>query len=202
MIEGFEYPAEPHQRRHGPGGYTSYESYRPWLRDEFLFRCVYCLNRERWHSDDVAFNIDHFVPMAVSPQLGCKYSNLLYACARCNRAKTDIVDVPDPCQIAFGKCLTVRESGVVEPLNGMGIKLTEAMALNASKRVENRSRWMKMLMSLRDNNPTLYQEYMGFPSDLDDLRPPKLKPKTNSLPDSVENCFYVQREQGRLAATY
>ena len=31
----FAYPALPHQRRHAPRGYASYESYRHWLRDEF-----------------------------------------------------------------------------------------------------------------------------------------------------------------------
>ncbi len=46
MTTPFRYPDGPHQRRHGPRGYASYESYRPWLRDEFAFRCVYCLTRE------------------------------------------------------------------------------------------------------------------------------------------------------------
>ncbi len=36
----FIYPARPHTRRHGPQGYAGYASYRPWLRDEFSFRCV------------------------------------------------------------------------------------------------------------------------------------------------------------------
>lgn len=37
------YPANSHERRHGPLGYVDYKSYKPWLRDEFTFRCVYCL---------------------------------------------------------------------------------------------------------------------------------------------------------------
>ena len=40
----FDYPAPQEKRRHGPSGYRNYESYRPWLRDEFDFRCVYCLS--------------------------------------------------------------------------------------------------------------------------------------------------------------
>ena len=44
----FRYPEQPHVRRHGPQGYVTLESYRPWLRDEFTFRCVYCLLREQW----------------------------------------------------------------------------------------------------------------------------------------------------------
>ncbi len=40
----FAYASTDHQRRHGPRGYTSYRAYKPWLRDEFAFRCVYCLS--------------------------------------------------------------------------------------------------------------------------------------------------------------
>ncbi len=40
MTDPFSYPNRPHVRRHGPRGYANYESYRPWLRDEFSFRCV------------------------------------------------------------------------------------------------------------------------------------------------------------------
>ena len=47
----FAYPRELHERRHGPLGYLDYGDYRPWLRDEFQFRCVYCLCRERWFPD-------------------------------------------------------------------------------------------------------------------------------------------------------
>lgn len=34
MSTPFDYPPEPHIRRHGPRGYSDYGSYRPWLRDE------------------------------------------------------------------------------------------------------------------------------------------------------------------------
>lgn len=42
----FRFAAAPHVRKHGPGGYEMYQSYKDWLRDEFTFRCVYCLERE------------------------------------------------------------------------------------------------------------------------------------------------------------
>lgn len=49
--EVFRYPKDLQRRRHGPRGYLRYESYKPWLRDEFRFRCTYCLCRERWFPD-------------------------------------------------------------------------------------------------------------------------------------------------------
>ena len=31
----FAYLPAAHQRRHGPAGYSNYQAYKPWLRDEF-----------------------------------------------------------------------------------------------------------------------------------------------------------------------
>ena len=69
MTAPFTYPAAPHTRRHGPRGYADYESYRPWLRDEFAFRCVYCLLREAWGPPKGAYALDHFLPVAARPDL-------------------------------------------------------------------------------------------------------------------------------------
>ena len=84
MTQGFEYPKQLHSRRHGPDGYRDYESYRDWLRDEFMFRCVYCLDREQWNGREAGFHIDHFIPVAMNESRRLDYDNLLYACASCN----------------------------------------------------------------------------------------------------------------------
>lgn len=67
MSAPFAYPAVPHARNHGPQGYTDYTSYRPWLRDEFSFRCVYCLFREQWGRIRGVYTLDHFLPVASIP---------------------------------------------------------------------------------------------------------------------------------------
>ncbi len=36
-LRPFAYPATPHRRKHGPGGYERYQEYKDWLRDEFTF---------------------------------------------------------------------------------------------------------------------------------------------------------------------
>ena len=89
MTVPFTYPSAPHERRHGPVGYAGYESYRPWLRDEFAFRCVYCLMRETWGSFGSQYAIDHFVPTVTAPEATTHYANLLYACVTCNGVKSD-----------------------------------------------------------------------------------------------------------------
>jgi hypothetical protein len=59
----FAYPTTPHMRRHGPLGYENYQNYKPFLRDEFTFRCVYCLERETWYPNrEASFSTDHFEP--------------------------------------------------------------------------------------------------------------------------------------------
>src|SRR5437588_13107558 len=98
MTIPFTYPAVPHERCHGPQGYADYESYRPWLRDEFGFRCVYCLLREQWGRTRGVFELDHFLPVSVHPEQERTYDNLLYACATCNAAKRAKL-LPDPCQV-------------------------------------------------------------------------------------------------------
>jgi hypothetical protein len=64
----FRYPDMPHARRHSPGGYVDDEHYKPWLRDEFTFRCVYCRCREVWFPyGDRNFSVEHARPTSLAP---------------------------------------------------------------------------------------------------------------------------------------
>jgi hypothetical protein len=197
---GFEYPTQPHIRRHGPGGYKDYESFRDWLRGEFTFRCVYCLHREQWYGRGVTFHIDHSNPVTADLQGECEYSNLLYACATCNEAKKAIPNVPDPCQVAFHGCLRIMPDGHVEALNADGAKLEQALGLNRPSNLRYRSRWMRALEALRTKEPDLYREFMGFPENLPDLR--KKHVPRNTKPEGAKNCYFALRERGELPATY
>jgi hypothetical protein len=201
-MQGFDYPTAPHDRRHGPEGYANYESYRDWLRDEFTFRCVYCLQREQWYDRAATFNVEHFIPVDVDPDGNCEYMNLLYACATCNNAKRNVLGVPDPCAVAFHECIRVRDNGEIEALNPHGEKLREALRLNSDGNVRHRSRWMRVMVALQATHPELYQEYMGFPADLPDLRPPKRRAPRNTKPDGATNCYFALRERGELPAGY
>jgi hypothetical protein len=201
MLE-FEYPKEPHVRRHGPEGYADYRSYRDWLRDDFTFRCVYCLHREQWYGREAAFNVEHLIPVVADPRGRCEYTNLLYACATCNIAKQDILGVPDPCRVAFHKCLRPKSNGELEALNRDGQKLRDVLRLNSESNVRQRSKWMRTLATLRTSVPDLYQEYMAFPDDLPDLRPAKRRVPNNTKPDGAMNCCFALRERGELPTTY
>ena len=199
-MTGFDYPTIAHSRRHGPGGYSSYESYREWLRDEFLFRCVFCLHREQWYNRGGSFHIDHFVPVSVDDKGTCEYDNLLYVCAACNEAKKAVIGLPDPCQVPLAECLRIVESGQVEALNSVGEKLRQTLLLNSKRNVSYRSRLIRILDALSKSDPALYAEMMGFPDDLPDLR--KKKASSNTRPAGVLTCFFVLRENKQLSATY
>ncbi len=167
---GFEYPAAPHSRRHGPAGYADYTSYLDWLRDEFTFRCVYCLHREQWYNRGGTFHVEHFVPTSVDPNGECEYSNLLYACATCNVTKQAIVGLPNPCQVAFRDCLRVMADGRIDALNPDGEKLKQVLRLDSEKNVRHRLRWMRILDTLNAADPETLPRNHGFPRG--SARPP------------------------------
>jgi hypothetical protein len=133
--EPYAYPTTPHCRHHGPGGWSDYQKYRPWLRDEFTFRCVYCLDREAWRDMRERMHIDHFQPQAWRKDLKCVYTNLLYLCPACNSQKSDSL-LPDAGEVALGECLQVHIDGRIEPKNGHGQVLIDVLALDDPRTVE------------------------------------------------------------------
>lgn len=50
------------------------------------------------------------------------------------------------------------------------------------------------------DDPELYQELVGFPDNLPDLR--KMKPPKNSRPEGIEESWFARRERGELPLTY
>ena len=110
-----------HERLHGPLGYADYKSFKPWLRDEFRFRCVYCLWREVWCADgDGSFGIDHVRPRASHPEQGSDYDNLVYACCRCNSVKQENPLPVDPCEEGWGNHLRTITDGTVRGITALG----------------------------------------------------------------------------------
>lgn len=71
-------------------GYGTYGAYKRWLRDDFNYRCAYCLWREQFETGAWrTFPVEHFRPKS-RPEfahLETVYENLYYSCVRCNSAK-------------------------------------------------------------------------------------------------------------------
>jgi 5-methylcytosine-specific restriction endonuclease McrA len=201
----FLYPSAPHQRKHGPGGYENYESYKDWLRDEFSFRCVYCLEREMWDRNrSAAFSVDHVKAQADYPELVCDYKNLVYACVRCNSPKQRRL-LLDPTAVAFHDHLRVGPDGAITALTVEGQDLIDQLSLDEPSATDVRCFYLQLLEFKRQfpDHPDverMFREAFGFPDDLPDLES-KREP-SNSRPGAKQNCYHRQRAEGRLPALY
>jgi hypothetical protein len=195
----FTYPIRPHVRKHGPSGYKNYESYRDWLRDEFSFRCVFCLNREQWGVGLGVWDIDHLMPRSLFPLGECLYENLLYACRQCNLNKNDHL-APDPCQIAFGDCLVVHDDGAINALNEAGELLIKNLRLNNQDYTRFRQLIIQAIRSFFLHDRDTYMQWMRYPQNLPDLS--RLKPPSNAKPEGVNDSFHACRLRGELSETY
>jgi hypothetical protein len=196
----FAYPAHPHQRRHGPRGYAHYESYRDWLRDEFSFRCVYCLNREQWVIAKGAFAIDHFVPTSINPNQVADYENLLYTCVACNLTRGN-EPILDPLEHLLASTVEVQTDGMIVARTSPAGLIVEALHLNDPEYIVRRRRMIVLLADLEARRPDLYAVWLGYPDNLPDLarlRPPR----GNSRPAGIEQSHFSRQQRGELPATY
>jgi hypothetical protein len=171
----FVYPPEPHRRKHGPFGYTDYESYRDWLRDEFSYRCVFSLFRETW--PQTKFHIDHLIPQKERPDLVCDYDNLILLDGRLNLVKGKR-RVPDPCKLALGDCLFVHttgeRTGCIEALNETGEHLVRVLRLDNDDATQVRRDWIGILRSVAQTDEQLFRKFIGYPKSLPSLQEAKV----------------------------
>lgn len=200
LITALDYPTQKHMRRHGPSGYSDYDSYREWLRDEFHFRCVFCLRREQWGRLQASFHIDHFIPQSIDPNRACEYDNLLYVCASCNSIKSDL-KVPSPCDIAFGSCVVVRHDGTIAWQNETGRRLVKQLRLDDKELTEYRKLLLETWMALiSSGHLETYTKWIRYPENLPDLS--AKDPPSNSRPEGVYQCAFERRKRGELPASY
>lgn len=195
----FAYPTARESRLHGPAGYESHESYRPWLRDEFAFRCVYCLKREAWGQATADYDLDHFKPHSVSPELRFDYLNLIYACRRCNLVKLDHI-IDDPVQTLTRQNLTLRPEGSLVGGEPRVDRLILQLDLNSPRMCKWRVMWIRIVQLAREQDPNLHRLLVGYPENLPDLT--RLRPPVNTKPKSVLLSCHALRKRSELPDEY
>jgi hypothetical protein len=205
-MEPLSYPDRPHQRKHGPAGYVHWSFFKPWLRDEFEFRCVFCCVRETWfpHGPD-SFAVEHLRPRSRFPDLESAYENMLYACLRCNSFKLDQWPIMNPCRVAYGRHLRVRDDGTIEALTNPGRRMIRLLRLDDEEVTRFRSRLIRLIRHFwshreREDAAALYKELMGYPDDLPDLG--RLRPRDNTRPEGVLQSHFERRKRGKLPEVY
>lgn len=200
MSDPFEFPATPHERKHGPRGYATYESFRPWVRDEFTFRCVYCRTREAWTRGPTTFHLDHFLPVALRPDLAVEYDNMLYACSTCNAYKRER-STPDPLAVLTRDGIEVDAAGVCVSKTPAAAEVIDILRLNDPQAVEFRRLWIEIVRLAELSRPDLYRQVMGFPQDLPRLRTLR-PPDGNTRPNGIAQSYHEQRQRGELPETH
>lgn len=191
----FTYPATRLLRRHAPTYNSDWEPYRPWLRDEFGYSCVYCLRRERWIGRRAQFAVDHIVPRASGGAL-LDYGNLAYACVRCNSAKGDN-PVPHPEQSAYGLCVEVDGDGSIRwrTHSREGRMLVRSVRLSEPELTRLRGDEIRYLRNLYRYEPQRFCERMSDPDNVPDLR--AKRPTTNSRPESWRSGAHARKIASR-----
>ena len=128
-------------RRQKPPKFTDYRKYKPFLRIDFEYRCAYCgITEYRWGSER-NFAVEHFRPKSRFKHLAAVYSNLYYACNRCNDFKGNTwptaVEVKlgrawaDPCLCdVYVDHLRELPDGRLQPLTPVGEYTAEHLLLN------------------------------------------------------------------------
>lgn len=201
----FQYPPAV-QRRHGPKGYLDYRSYKPWLRDEYSFRCVYCLWRERWEPDGQhGFGIDHLEPTSSAPDLETEYDNLVYACNACNSTRRDLPLPVDVATEALSRHMHALPNGELRVLSDLGETFIAVFRLNRPLLVSARRRILDLLAVLqavqRPEAERLVRDLLAFPAvlpDLSSLRPPG----GNTRPGGISDCLCERHRRGDLPVAY
>ncbi|MFZ1221533.1 MAG: HNH endonuclease [Chthoniobacterales bacterium] len=206
MVPPFAYADKPHRRKHGPKGYRDHRQYREWLRDEWTFRCAYCLRRELWLTRRRDWHVEHFAARALRADLALDYENLVFACAACNGAKAT-KKLPDPCNVAYGDLVEVAPDGQINAKNDEGRYLIEKMQLDDEECTRLRRVILGIVELAREHADSaqatvVIRELLGFPENLPDLANQPEPPGGNSRPEGLKDCFFALRARNELPDYY
>lgn len=151
-----------------PTLYADYSRYRSLLRQDFRYRCAYCLMNEFYLGGEAGCEIDHHRPQhgpAARPDLVNVYENLYWCCRECNQNKGDTWPSPqewsegrrflDPCRPEDDHDLHWRafSDGTVEPITPPGAYTVENLMLWRDFLVFHRARcfrWQQESIQLRE----------------------------------------------------
>lgn len=110
---------------------NDYSKYKSDLETDFAGICGYCGKKRCLSSRD--YEIDHFVPQKIDENRKNDYSNLVYSCLICNRAKSmkwptmdksishnGTEGFQDPATGEYDSHLARDESGMIIPLTPVG----------------------------------------------------------------------------------
>ena len=128
-------------RRINPPTVTDYHKHKDNLREDFRHRCGYCDDHDYFRTTD--YQIDHFVPRVLLKTIKpTDYTNLVYSCRSCNRAKWDkwptvnekvandgFTGFVDPCDTEYDKQFSRNRRGEIIAVTPLGEWMWKALNL-------------------------------------------------------------------------
>lgn len=157
-MDYYQYPKQKHNRIYKfKSSFRRYQSYKDYLRREFVNLCVYCRVPDTL---TVAphFSVDHYKPKSKFPSLECEYGNLFYCCSRCNPRKNSFwpksakdPNFVNPCDHVMGSNLRFdKATGKVNHKTKDGEFMIEVLDLNDLEFIAFRKKSLFVLEVLDD----------------------------------------------------
>ena len=117
-----------------------YRKYLPFVREDFVGQCAYCLLSEILADGEENFELDHFRPKSRFKELVNDFYNIYYSCHPCNHQKHDAWPVPeleakgisiaDPCADEFRTHFLAKADGTWEGVTETGAYTIKLLRLN------------------------------------------------------------------------
>ena len=124
--------------------FSNYRLYKPHLQTDFNNRCGYCDVHDT--VSRIPFHIDHFAPVKYFSELETEYSNLVYSCPSCNRAKWNYWPMTssfpshdgkrgfvDPCKVEYDEHLERKPDGCITAKTILGVYICGKLKLRLRK---------------------------------------------------------------------
>jgi hypothetical protein len=118
----------------------SYRSFRAHVREDFEYRCAYCLLFELLAGGEENFELDHFRPTRLFPQEENSFYNIYYSCHPCNQIKRDAwppksleaggIGFVDLCKDDFAEHFSTTEEGQWHGITKSGQYTIDMLRLN------------------------------------------------------------------------
>ena len=126
-----------------------YTGYRAGVREDFECCCAYCLRHEEWGGGAEHYELDHFKPKKLFPELVNDFNNIYYCCHRCNKRKhcswpserelNSGAAFVDLCQDNFNNHYLVLENGKLEFLTRAAEYTAKKLRLNSDEMIKQRA---------------------------------------------------------------
>lgn len=152
-------------RKHSPRpgeGERGYQRFRPCLRWEFDFTCIYCRLRETdfGYRSEARFCVEHLWPREHFAHLANDYTNCYYACGSCNSSKGDTYPSAveeaqglrffNPCEDVAAEHFSLEEDTIVAKPGSQIAQYTLKELRNINREEPTKQRRRRTLRRIRE----------------------------------------------------